>query len=268
MKYKILVLDLDGTLTNQKKEITPHTHDILIKAQQMGVRIVLASGRPTYGIAPLAEQLELKKYGGYILSYNGCEIINWQTGELLYSKTLDSSVIPYLYKCASDHHFTIATYHDKYVFTENTDDIYVQKAAKLNIMTLKKVNKFTEAVHFPVPKCLIMGDAHRLASFEKMMHKKLQEQVGVFRSEPYFLELVPNGIDKAHSLAILLKETGVSREETIAIGDGFNDLSMIKFAGLGVAMNNAQEIIKKHANHITLSNEEDGVAAVVEQFIF
>ena len=84
MKYKILVLDLDGTLTNNKKEITEHTLHTLIDAQERGVKIVLASGRPTYGIAPIAEKLELKKYGGYILSYNGGEITNWKTGELLH----------------------------------------------------------------------------------------------------------------------------------------------------------------------------------------
>jgi HAD superfamily hydrolase (TIGR01484 family) len=98
MKYKILVLDLDGTLTNNKKEITEHTLRTLIDAQERGVKIVLASGRPTYGIVPIAEKLELKKYGGYILSYNGGEITNWQTGELMYENVLDADVLPYLYR--------------------------------------------------------------------------------------------------------------------------------------------------------------------------
>lgn len=91
--------------------------------------------------------------------------------------------------------------------------------------------------------------------------------MGVFRSEPYFLELVPKGIDKAQSLAVLLKEINMTKEEMIAVGDGFNDLSMIKFAGLGVAMANAQDVVKENADYITLSNEEDGVAHVVHEFI-
>ena len=90
--------------------------------------------------------------------------------------------------------------------------------------------------------------------------------MNVFRSEPFFLELVPNGIDKARSLAVLLEKLGMGREEMVAVGDGFNDLSMIQFAGLGVAMANAQEVVKQHADFITLSNEEDGVAAVVDRF--
>ena len=95
----------------------------------------------------------------------------------------------------------------------------------------------------------------------------LKDRMGVYRSEPYFLELVPKGIDKAQSLAVLLEKIGATKEEMIAVGDGFNDLSMIKFAGLGVAMANAQEVVRQSADYITLSNEEDGVAAVVEKFM-
>ncbi len=86
MKYKLLVLDVDGTLLNDKKEITPRTHAALLKARQMGVHVVLASGRPTNGVQPLAEALELNHYGGFILSYNGGQIINAQTGELMFEK--------------------------------------------------------------------------------------------------------------------------------------------------------------------------------------
>ena len=84
MKYKLLVLDVDGTLLNNQKEISPRTLAALLKVQQMGVHIVLASGRPTNGVMPIAEKLELNHYGGYILSYNGGQIINVQTGELLF----------------------------------------------------------------------------------------------------------------------------------------------------------------------------------------
>ncbi|MBQ3610395.1 MAG: HAD-IIB family hydrolase, partial [Bacteroidaceae bacterium] len=197
MKYKILVLDLDGTLTNNKKEITEHTLRTLIDAQERGVKIVLASGRPTYGIAPIAEKLELKKYGGYILSYNGGEITNWQTGELMYANVLDADLLPYLYQCAKDNGFAIVTYKDKYVLTEHPDDEYVLKEAILNVMETKKVENFLEAIDFPVAKCLIVGEAIRLAELEKVMYEALKERMGVYRSEPYFLELVPKGIDKA-----------------------------------------------------------------------
>ena len=111
MKYKLLVLDVDGTLLNDKKEITPRTHAALLKAQQMGVHVVLASGRPTNGVQPLAEALELNHYGGFILSYNGGQIINAQTGELMFEKRIDPAMIPYLNRKAKENGFAIFTYH-------------------------------------------------------------------------------------------------------------------------------------------------------------
>ena len=113
---------------------------------------------------------------------------------------------------------------------------------------------------------MIVGDPHRLIPIEAELSVELQGQLSVYRSEPFFLELVPQGIDKAQSLSVLLNKLNMNREEMVAVGDGYNDLSMIQFAGLGVAMGNAQEPVKKAADYITLSNEEDGVAAVVNKF--
>lgn len=266
MDYKLLVLDLDGTLTNTKKEITLRNRKALIQTQQQGTQLVLASGRPTYGIAPLADELQMGRFGGYILSYNGGEIIDWKTRKTLYSNVLPDAVIPQLYECAKRNKLAILTYKGEYIITENPDDEYVKKEAFLNKMEVQKSTDFLTDIHLPVPKCLIVGDPNKLIAVESELSIRLQGQISVYRSEPYFLELVPLGIDKAQSLAVLLEKTGMKREEMVAVGDGYNDLSMIRFAGLGVAMANAQEPVKKAADYITLSNEEDGVAAVVEKY--
>lgn len=268
MKYKILVLDLDGTLTNAKKEITPHTRNTLIKAQEQGLKIVLASGRPTYGIVPLADELRLGDYEGYILSYNGGQIIDWKTKEMMYENVLNPQIYPYLYECARKNGFTILSYKDEYIVSEDAGNPYVQHEAFLNRMSSITVPCFLDVIDFPVAKCLIVGNPEPLAVLEQEMKVELEGKLNVFRSEPFFLELVPNGIDKARSLAVLLEELKMKPEEMIAVGDGFNDLSMIKFAGLGVAMSNAQEVVRQEADYITLSNEEDGVAAVVDKFFF
>ena len=268
MKYKILVLDLDGTLTNAKKEITPHTRETLIKSQEQGLKIVLASGRPTYGIVPLADELRLGDYEGYILSYNGGQIIDWKTKEMMYENVLNPQIYPYLYECARKNGFTILSYKDEYIVSEDAGNPYVQHEAFLNRMSSITVPCFLDVIDFPVAKCLIVGNPEPLAILEQEMKVELEGKLNVFRSEPFFLELVPNGIDKARSLAVLLEELKMKPEEMIAVGDGFNDLSMIKFAGLGVAMSNAQEVVRQEADYITLSNEEDGVAAVVDKFFF
>lgn len=156
MNYKLLVLDLDGTLTDSKKRITTYTHDTLIEAQKQGVKIVLASGRPTYGVAPLANALELDRYEGYILSYNGGEIIDWKTGEVIYKKWLDNDVLPYLYNCATNNRFAIVTYDHEFVLTESPDDEYVLKEALLNVMKIKKGRQLPGShspSHHEVPDC-------------------------------------------------------------------------------------------------------------------
>ena len=251
MDYKILVLDLDGTLTNTRKEITPRNREALIQTQQQGTRLVLASGRPTYGIAPLADELQMNQFDGYILSYNGGEIIDWKNKEILYANVLPNAVIPQLYECAKRNKLAILTYDKECIVTENPEDEYVKKEAFLNRMEVRKSTNFLTDIHLPV---------------ESELSIRLQGQISAYRSEPYFLELVPLGIDKAQSLTVLLEKLDMKREEMVAVGDGYNDLSMIKFAGLGVAMANAQEPVKKAADYITLSNDEDGVAAVVERY--
>lgn len=265
MKYKLIVLDLDGTLTNSQKVITPRNRETLIRVQEQGIRLVLASGRPTYGIVPLANELRMNEFDGFILSYNGGEIINWETGEMIYENVLPNDVVPVLYESARTHHLSILTYDGAEIVTENSKDPYVEKEAFLNKMAVRETNDFLTDITLPVAKCLIVGDADALIPLESELSLRLQGKINVFRSEPYFLELVPQGIDKAQSLAVFLKELEISREEIIAIGDGYNDLSMIKFAGLGIAMGNAQEPVKKAADYITLSNEEDGVAEAIDR---
>lgn len=267
MDYKLIVLDLDGTLTNSKKEITPRNLETLIRAQEQGVRLVLASGRPTYGIVPLAEQLRMAQFGGYILSYNGGEIIDWKTKKMMYENVLPNEVIPHLYECASKYKLPLLSYDEAEIVTEYPEDEYVLKEAFLNKMAVRKASAFLEEITLPLPKCLIVGDPDLLIQVESELCIELQGRINVFRSEPYFLELVPQGIDKAMSLDVLIKELGLSREELIAIGDGYNDLSMIRFAGMGIAMANAQEPVKKAADYITLSNEEDGVAEAILKFV-
>lgn len=265
--YRILALDLDGTLTNSKKEITPHTLDVLIQAQQKGLKLIIASGRPMAGIIPLAEQLHMKEYGGYILAFNGGLIVDCATGETISQKLLDTSVYKHLYELGNTKDFKILSYLEDCIACEDIENEYVRYAARLNKMKLRKLNSFLDEINFPEPKCLIVGHEKQLAVLEKVLADYYKNKMSIYRSEPFFLEILPFGIDKAKRLDFLLNYLGIRREELMVCGDGYNDLSMIKFAGLGVAMSNAQDVVKEAANYITLSNEEDGVAVAVKRFI-
>ncbi len=267
MDYKMLVLDLDGTLTNKKKEITPYTKEVLIKAQQAGVKIVLASGRPTYGIIPLAKELELDQYNGFILAFNGGQIIECHTGKTIYQKTFEKEEVNLLDKLAKENKVAVLTYEDKFIITEKKEDKYVQIESMITHMKIKEVKSFSEYVNFPVTKCLLVEDGDYLAKVEKKIKDVVGNMLSVYRSEPYFLEIMPQNVDKAASLRRLLRYLGLSKEEMIACGDGFNDQSMIEYAGLGVAMRNAQEEVKKVADYVAPSNDEEGVAHVVTKFV-
>lgn len=268
MKYKLLVLDVDGTLLNDEREISKRTLAALLKVQQMGVRIVLASGRPTYGLMPLAKTLELGNYGGFVLSYNGCQIIKAQNGEILFERRINPEMLPYLEKKSRKNGFAIFTYHDDTLITDSPDNEYIKNEALLNNLKIIREDEFSTAIDFAPCKCMLVSDKEKaLIGLEQHWEKRLAGTLDAFRSEPYFLEVVPCGVNKANTLGALLEHLGVTREEVIAVGDGVCDVTMLQLAGMGVAMGHSQDSVKVCADYVTASNEEDGVALAVEKLI-
>ena len=264
--YRAIALDLDGTLTNHEKVVTPKTREVLLKAAAKGAVIILASGRPTYGIEPVAECLELNQRGGYILSYNGGNIVNAQTGEKLFSQFLPDNVIPELYAYAKEHGHALLGYAGNEIITEMPDDQYVKEESRINKMNIRKVDNLFESLEPHPTKLLMTGDPTLMLKAEEELVEKLGDRMDIFRSAPFFLELVPKGIDKAKSLTRLLTKINLTPADLIAFGDGYNDLSMLKLAGMGVAMENAAPEVRAEADYVTLSNEEDGVAAALTHF--
>lgn len=266
LPYRAIALDLDGTLTNHDKVVTTKTREALLQAEAEGVVIILASGRPTYGIEPVAECLELDKRGGYILSYNGGNIVNAKTGEKLFAQFLPDEVIPILYRYAKEKNHALLGYAGNEIITEMPDDQYVKEESRINKMNIRKVENLFEALEPHPTKLLMTGDPADMLKAENELSEILGDRMDIFRSAPFFLELVPKGIDKAKSLLRLLSKINLTPADMIAFGDGYNDLSMLKLAGMGVAMQNAAPEVRAEADYITLSNEEDGVAAALEHF--
>lgn len=267
MDKKVLVLDIDGTLTNAKKEITPRTKRAIFDMQKKGHKIVLASGRPTAGVWPIAEKLKLSEYGGYILSFNGAKVIQCQTKEIISQNVIPKELIPDIYQAAVIQHTGLISYSERTILAATEIDEYIRLEAKINHMEIENVENFIEYISFPITKCLMTGPGEHMEVVEQRLKKQFEGKLSIYRSEPFFLEIMPMNVDKAFALETLSKYLNLTREHFISCGDGFNDVTMIEFAGLGVAMENAQEKVKKAADYITKSNEEDGVASVIEQFI-
>lgn len=268
MKYKMLVLDVDGTLLNDEKMISKRTAHALRKVQQMGIRVMLASGRPTYGLLPLAKQLDLGSYDGFILSYNGGQVIKASNGEVIFERRINPEQIPYLEKKAVKNDFAIMTYNGDMVVTNRAGNAHVAAEAELNGMKLEEQELFSVMIDYSPCKCMLVSDDEEaLVGLEQHWKRRLNGVLDVFRSEPYFLEVVASGVDKGNTLAAVMEMFDVKTDEVMAFGDGVADVSMLQLAGMGIAMGNAPDSVKRCADHITLSNNEDGVAVAVENLI-
>lgn len=268
MKYQILVLDLDGTLTNSRKQITEPTRKALIEIQDAGKKVVLASGRPTQGVAPLAAELQLAKYGSYILSFNGARIIDCRSGELIYNKTLPPEVTAPIYEISKNYTVDMVSYDTDELVSAFTPNCYTTSESRINHMPIKQVENFCEYVStYSNNKLLLTGEPDEIARVQKELIARFRGLLNIYCSEPYFLEIMPQKIDKAFSLQRLLNSIGLTAEEMVCCGDGYNDVTMIESAGLGVAMQNAQPLVLEKADFITKSNDEDGVLHVINEFM-
>ncbi|RLL48280.1 HAD family phosphatase [Oceanobacillus piezotolerans] len=266
MTYKMIVLDLDDTLLREDGSISERTKKALMDAQKMGVKVVLASGRPTFGMQPIAKELSLAEYGSYILSFNGGQIINCQTNDLMFSSTLSIEDVQTLYDVSRREDVYIHTYIGDEIITDQSNP-YTDIESTLTGLPIKLVEDYKEAVSVPVVKVLMVEEPERIRALEAKLLPELSDKYTILTSKPYFLEFTEKGITKGESLNQLIQSLGIEREEVIAIGDSYNDLTMIEFAGLGVAMGNANEDIKGKADYITDTNMNEGVAKVVEKFV-
>ncbi len=267
MSEKILVLDIDGTLTNSEKEITQATKQGLQNIMERGHKVILASGRPTPGMRRYEQELELRKYGGYLLSFNGGRIVKCDTDEIVYQQILPPEIIPELYDFAKDNGCGLLSYEADCIISAFEPDEYVELESRINGLEVKVVPNFKEYVNFDVNKCLLTAPVDSAPALEKDLQQKYQDKLSIYRSEPFFIEVMPLNVDKAASLDRMLESMGLSKDDTISCGDGFNDISMIKYAGVGVAMGNAQPLVKEAADYITATNDEDGLVEVIDKFI-
>lgn len=267
LKYRVLALDLDGTLTNSQKQLTPATISALERAARAGVKIVLASGRPVMGIRPLAGQLRLDKLDGYILAANGAQVVSCRTGEAVYTSAVPQDTIAQMEVIARQYGVALLCYDQQGVISDRPDDRYVRLEAFNNGLSVSYEPHMARRITWPTPKLMMVGEPESLAPCARYARKYFGDRLNVFLSERYFLELTSPGISKSSGLEKLLAHLGETREALMACGDGLNDLDMLAYAGLGVAMANAYPEAKAVAKALTTSNDEDGVAQAVYRYL-
>lgn len=267
MAYELLVLDVDGTLVNTKKEITDATRQAIIECQENGIKVAIASGRCTEGIRHQAKAIHLDEYGGYIISFNGGRITNFKTGEVIYDIPLEDGMIHELYDYSQEQGTGILTYNDGAIVSHSDTDPYIVIDAKGCDIPIVVPEDFHKEVKFAGNKVILTGEPEMLEKLEQKAAKDFAGRLSVYRSEGFYLEMMPLGVDKAYGVSKLLEKLGYRRNQMVCCGDGFNDLPMIEYAGLGVAMANAPDDLKKLADYIAPSCDEDGLVDVINRFI-
>ncbi|MDR3258272.1 MAG: Cof-type HAD-IIB family hydrolase [Fusobacteriaceae bacterium] len=267
MSYKLIVTDMDDTLLDANTELQEINKKAIIKAQQLGIKFILASGRPTYGMWSIAKELMLPEFEGYILSYNGSVITNCKTKEIVFETGLSKEDIHFIYDLSKEYNTDILTYKNDEIVSPMMSE-YIEVDLFITKMPHRLIDNFKEYMDLGAPKCLLLSEPSHLEKVEKELKKKYGDLYSIFRSKPIFLEIISKDINKGTAIEKLGEFLGIKNNEMIAIGDSYNDLDMIKKAGLGVAVENADDYIKKHADFVTTSNDNNGVAHVIEKFIF
>jgi len=261
----MLVLDLDDTLLKDDYSISARTKDLLFEAQNMGVKVVLASGRPTPAMHQFAIELKLAHYDSYMISFNGAVVTSMKTNESIFERSLTKEEVHSLHDFSIENKVHIITYSDKGVISE-TDSEYIDVELKLTGIPHHKVPSFKTEVTGTAVKCILLEHPDYLIHVETKL-KAERTDLSVSRSKPFFLEVMPQGIDKAASIDFLANKLGIEQSEIIAVGNAGNDLTMVQYAGLGIWVDNVSDDLRHHADFIVASNENDGVAEVVERFI-
>lgn len=270
MAIKAILLDIDGTLTNSKKEITPETLTALKNAQDRGVRLVLASGRPAKGLSNYGDLLNMWMHHGLFVCYNGARVIDCESKEVL----VDVTIKPELVTAVLEHMkkfdvIPIVTYGEYMVvedvyhcMVKNGDQEFnvVQYESRMNNYRLMECEDLAKFTNFPVNKILTAGDSDYLQAHWQEMREPFKDTLSCMFTSNFYYEYTSLGINKGAALREAMAKLGIKPEECIAFGDAENDIPMLEYAGIGVAMGNAQDGVKAIADEITLSNEEDGIA--------
>lgn len=266
MRYKMIALDLDGTLNNDQKVITPKTREALLTVQKQGVVVVLASGRPTPGLQRESDALKLEKYHGLLLSYNGGRIVDAATKKVLFEESLPKEVAVRLLKHLEGFPVTPIVDNSRDYYTTDRNGFMIESESRLNNMGIQIVNNIADDLHFSPVKILVAAPNEILEPITKHIIKPFQYELSFIQSSPIFLEATMKGINKGAGLEYICNYLQIKPEEVMAFGDAQNDIAMLEFAGLGVAMGNALDCVKEIADEVTLSNNEDGIAFTLNKY--
>ncbi|VTS17351.1 haloacid dehalogenase [Streptococcus pseudoporcinus] len=269
MTYKILALDLDGTLFNSEKIVSDANRAALASAKELGVKIVITTGRPLAAIGSLLEELDLISDDDYSITFNG-GLVQKNTGQVLDKSALTFDQVAFVYQELKALGLPTDILSEGIVYSLPSQDgrksQYHLANPLLEFVELDSLEALPRDNIFN--KIVTVTDADFLDAQLNRVKEETFANFESFKSRDIIFEVMPKGVHKAFGLQLLCQHLGIAAKEVMAVGDEANDLTMLEWAGLGVAMANGTSDVKQVANVVTsLTNDQSGVAEAVQKYI-
>lgn len=260
---RLVAVDLDDTLLNQKNEISTRTAEAITAAVEQGVTVTLATGRMFCSAQVYAKQLGLNVP---LITYNGALIRQALSEEELYHQPIEVSVAREILQYFREQGLYIQSYMDDKLYVEEINDQAKWYMNHANVPAYALGDKLYDLPQGPT-KLLAVTKPDDVPNAIQKVQAKFGDFIGATSSKPGFVEMMDKRVSKGLALAALADKLGITAAEVMAVGDSHNDLAMIRWAGFGVAMGNAKDAVKAEAQAVTTRNDEDGVAAAIEQYV-
>lgn len=261
---KLIALDLDGTLLNSKHKLSDRNKTAVKKAIENGVQVVIATGKTRISATSLLEELGIKSPGVFtqgLTIYNG-------DGTIRNSVVMDKNIVRHIITFAEDRGFGVLAYSGDRILTRRADEI-AEKIAEYGEPLAESVGALQNILdNTEINKLILYGQESKIAALRWQLSKQLDGQIHLTRSAVTgIIEVLPANSSKGKAVMRVMKDLNIAPENTMAIGDGENDIEMLQAVGTSVAMGNAVQKLKDVASQVVGSNDEDGVAQAIEMFV-
>jgi Cof subfamily protein (haloacid dehalogenase superfamily) len=265
---KLIAIDLDDTLLRSDLSVSWYTKRVLKKVSDMGILIVLASGRTPGSLLPFAKRFKLEKKAGFFICENGALILDSLTNTIVDETYLPPRIAQIAYKLADAEGFSVQKYDGELTYCSKRNE-FTDIDSQLSGLKQIFVEDFKTLLVNGARKLLIPGDPMILGHLEELLTVYLGEDATLFTSKPYFLEILPRNTDKGTALAKICQKLNIDRNDVMAFGDSMNDIAMLRWAGVSAAMKNGNDEVKKVASMVTeRTNNDDGVARTIVNLLF
>lgn len=265
MKYKLLAIDLDGTLLNEKKELSESSIEIIKEIQKQDIKVVIATGRMLISALPYVKKLEAE---GPVITYNGAYVKDVIQDKVLFHKPVIEELAFQIIRECKENDLHLNLYHDDKLYVEEDNELS-RGYERSSGVKARKVESFAQFKgQSPTKLLIIEDDRKRQQYFLQYFQDKYSDKMEVAESQSNYIEFMTKGVSKGKALKNIAENFTIKQKEVIAVGDSWNDLSMLSWAGLGVAMGNASRQIKERSDLVVSSRANDGVTEIIKKIFY